>query len=247
MTQASAKDRELLRLLEQRARARATNKLADFKPYERQAQFFAMGATKRERAFLAGTQVGKSEALAFELACHLTGLYPPWWQGRRFDHPTRCWACAETAEQVRDVGQTKLLGIAGSEQDYGTGMIPRALLLSKTASRAVADGVDMVRVKHITGGVSSLGFKAYAQGRSKFQGVTRDCVWVDEEPDDEIYSECLSRLTGQGVIFSSLTPLLGFTPFVNRFLRDDSVAALRDRRALDRGGEGNPPRRLQAA
>src|SRR5207245_11281103 len=63
-----------LRTREQQARARRENKLKSFRPYERQNAFFEMGATKRERLLMAGTQVGKSEAGAFETACHLTGL-----------------------------------------------------------------------------------------------------------------------------------------------------------------------------
>jgi hypothetical protein len=33
---------------------------------------------------MAANRIGKSEAGAYEVTCHLTGLYPPWWTGRRF-------------------------------------------------------------------------------------------------------------------------------------------------------------------
>ena len=45
-------------------------------PYPKQREFFDFGARHRERALFAGSQLGKTEAAAFELACHLTGLYP---------------------------------------------------------------------------------------------------------------------------------------------------------------------------
>src|SRR5262249_7532819 len=45
-----------------------------------------------ERLFMAGNQVGKSESSAFEMAVHLTGQYPQWGKGRRFDHPIRAVA-----------------------------------------------------------------------------------------------------------------------------------------------------------
>src|SRR4051794_23295117 len=96
MTDASpAWKAERLRTLEQQARARRENKLLSFRPYERQQLFVEFGATKRERLMLAGNQCGKSEIGAFEAACHLTGMYPQWWTGKRFDHPTKGWCCGE--------------------------------------------------------------------------------------------------------------------------------------------------------
>ena len=41
-------------------------------------------------------RVGKTEgAGGFELALHLTGRYPDWWAGRRFDRPVSAWACGD--------------------------------------------------------------------------------------------------------------------------------------------------------
>jgi phage terminase large subunit-like protein len=232
----SAWKADRLAILENQARARRENKLKSFQPYERQQAFFEMGATKRERLFMAGTQTGKSEGGAFETACHLTGIYPPWWSGKKFDHPVKAWAAAETAEQVRDIAQAKLCGTpGGGDETWGTGMIPKSLLLGKSAGHGVADGFDGIRVRHSSGGVSTLNFKAYAQGRSKFQGTTLDLVWPDEEPPADIYSEILSRLTGEGICYTTCTPLLGYTPFINRFTRDDSPEARRDRGTIRMG------------
>jgi hypothetical protein len=55
-------------------------------PYPKQSAFFATGRF-RERGLFAGTQLGKTESAAFELACHLTGEYPIDWPGRKFDRP----------------------------------------------------------------------------------------------------------------------------------------------------------------
>jgi hypothetical protein len=44
-----------------------------------QREFHAMAA--RERLLMAGNQLGKTLAGAFEMAMHLTGVYPPWWTG----------------------------------------------------------------------------------------------------------------------------------------------------------------------
>jgi hypothetical protein len=37
-------------------------------------------------------QVGKTFAAAMELAAHITGIYPVWWQGYKFDRANRAWA-----------------------------------------------------------------------------------------------------------------------------------------------------------
>ena len=100
---------ERLAVLEAQAKAKRENALRRFRPYDKQQAFFAMGATKRERLLMAGNQLGKTEAGAFEVACHLTGLYPEWWTGRRFSHPVKGWAAGETSLLARDVLQKKAL------------------------------------------------------------------------------------------------------------------------------------------
>src|ERR1039458_5911152 len=61
--------------------------------YPRHVEFLAAGATFRERLFMAANRTGKTETGAYEMACHLTGRYPDWWQGRRFSEPINAWAC----------------------------------------------------------------------------------------------------------------------------------------------------------
>ena len=51
--------------------------------------------------------------------------------------------------------------------------------------------------------------KSAEAGREKFQGASVDLVWIDEEPDAEIYHECLQRtLDCSGKILVTVTPLL---------------------------------------
>src|SRR5262249_57876937 len=64
------------------------NKLASYKPYDRQQQFHAAGGKHRERLLMAGNQLGKTLAGAMETAIHATGRYPEWWRGRHFHKPT---------------------------------------------------------------------------------------------------------------------------------------------------------------
>lgn len=226
----------ILATLERQVSAKKFNKLAWWTPYSRQAEFFDLGARKRERLLMAGNQVGKTESAAFEMACHLTGIYPTkWWSGKKFDHAIRAVAAGEGGLLVRDVLQNKLFGTPGSDEDFGSGMIPKNTILGKTLGHGVSNLLDTVRVHHVSGGTSTLTFKTYEAGRSKFQGMTLDTVWLDEEPPGDLYSEALARLKGDGICWVSFTPLLGYSPVVSRFLRDDSVEARRDRGVIRMG------------
>ncbi len=208
-------------------------KLAYFKPYPKQSKFMALGATKRERLLTAGNQQGKTEAGAAEAAYHATGLYPKWWKGRVWERPTKGWVVGETGVLVRDVQQKKLVGPPGVVADFGSGLIPRDMIIDKTLARGVSDAYDTIQVRHTSGGVSIVTFKSYEQGRTKLQGDSLDWVWADEEmsgPDAEaIYSELLARTTAGsdpnnpqvGILFLTLTPLQGMTRVVSRFLQEE--------------------------
>src|SRR5262245_55342737 len=114
--------------IEKRAQAEldrriAENALASYSPYEKQSQFHAAGAKRRERLLCAGNRFGKTVCGAAEMAYHLTGRYPDWWTGRRFDKPIRAWASGVTNESTRDVVQAKLIGPPFDESAWGTGLI----------------------------------------------------------------------------------------------------------------------------
>lgn len=167
---------------------------------------------------MAANRVGKTFGIGgYETTLHLTGLYPNWWDGRRFNHPVDWWVAGDTLTTTRDIVQNALLGQAGQ---FGTGLIPRDSLASDPVMRAgVTGGVDFVRVKHASGGASLLGFKAYDQGRKTFQGTAKHGVWLDEEPDESIYDECLVRLaTTGGVLLCTFTPLLGLSKVALKFM-----------------------------
>lgn len=177
--------------------------------------FFKAGATYNERTFMAGNRCGKSIAGAFEASCHATGVYPIWWNGRVFDHPTNGWAVGSTARATRDTAQKELLGPIGA---WGTGMIPREKIGKASALAGVPGGVDNILIKHISGGWSSIAFHNYEQPLAAMYGVTLDWAWLDEECPQEHYNEILLRtMTTDGVIFNTFTPLKGLTPMVVRF------------------------------
>lgn len=186
--------------------------------YAKHLQFFAAGTAHQERAAIAANRVGKSFGIGgYEVCLHLTGLYPNWWVGRRFDHPVDIWAAGDTTETTRDIIQLILMGPHG---EYGTGLIPGDCIIGEPTHRGgVAQAVDTVRVKHATGGTSMLGFKSYDQGRKKFQGTAKHVIWTDEEPPEDVYSECMARLmTTMGLMISTFTPLGGLSNVVLKYL-----------------------------
>lgn len=199
---------------------RARSKLAYYRPYPKQKTFHAAGKQYRERLLRAGNQLGKTLCASMELAMHLTGQYPTEWRGRVWNRPIHAWAASETAQATRDNIQRLLLGRPGQR---GTGSIPGNAILDKTAARGVAGLVDTVRVRHVRGGVSTLTFKTYDQGRERWQGETLDIVAFDEEPPEDIYMEGLTRTNAtNGMVWLTFTPLLGMSEVVRRFLFEHS-------------------------
>ena len=175
----------------------------------------------RERLFMAGNQLGKTLAGGMEIAMHLTGLYPEWWEGRRFDGPTRGWAAGVTGESTRDNPQRILVGPPSQESAWGTGTIPGDTIISTDRARGVPNLLDNIIVRHKSGGDSHLAFKAYEKGREKWQGETLDFIWDDEEPPLDIYTEGFTRTNASmGIIMITLTPLLGMSEVVRMFLND---------------------------
>jgi phage terminase large subunit-like protein len=202
-------------IVKQFAEWQRVNKAAEFKPYAAQRAFLDAGAKFRERCLFGANQVGKSLVAAFELAAHLTGDYPSWWAGRRFTAPIVAWACGVTAQAVRQSAQRLLLGREG---DLGTGMIPADKLDKPTYNRAIPGAVDTVRVRHKSGGWSTLTFKSYEQGREKLQGETLHFAWCDEEPPVEHYMEIAARTTAtDGSMVLTFTPLSGAGEVVRMF------------------------------
>lgn len=170
---------------------------------------------------MAGNQLGKTLAGGYEAAMHATGRYPEWWEGKRFNGPTKAWVAGVTGESTRDNPQRILMGDVGQ---YGTGAIPGACIIDYTAARGVANLIDTIRVKHISGGDSIIGLKAYEKGREKWQGETLHWVWFDEEPPQDIYTEGLTRTNvNQGITFITFTPLLGMSDVVMRFMGSSAM------------------------
>lgn len=228
-SQLSKKEKqELLILLEEKARRESRNKFKSLYPttgllrrelYPKHLEFFKLGATYNERALFGGNRSGKTLAGCYETTAHLTGRYPEWWDGKRFDHPVDFWAAGDTAKTVRDILQQTLVGKPGDPSQWGTGIIPGDAILRTTPKHGISDAIESVFVRHAMGGTSSIQFKSYDQGRVSFQGTEQHGVMLDEDCPEEIYVECLLRLmTTNGVIYWTATLVEGITPLMLEFL-----------------------------
>ncbi len=193
--------------------------------YPQHLEFFQAGAEHRERCFMAGNRTGKTDACAYETTLHLTGEYPEWWAGRRWNRAIKGWAAGENSKVVREVLQDKLLGAYGY---WGTGFIPENALIKVTTKQGIAETADTIYVRHASGGTSSLVFKTYAEGQEAFVGGSLDWFWADEEVPAPIWDEAMVRLMvnmGSGCL--SFTPLKGLSEIVLRFLPGGKLSAVK--------------------
>lgn len=185
--------------------------------YAKHMAFFEAGARSKVRLAMCANRVGKTEGMGCcETAYHLTGQYPHWWVGHRFTKPIVAWVSGETAKDVRDSLQKKLLGNPGN---LGTGMVLGDCIKRTTSRSGVPDAIDTAYIKHASGGVSSCTFKAYEQGRESFQAADVDWNWFDEEPPLDVFIEGLTRtMTTKGKVILTFTPLKGMSETVLHLL-----------------------------
>jgi len=219
----------LAQLLFERNRRKAENSLNYYQPYKYQKKFFKSGALFSQRLLMAGNRVGKTDCGAREMAYHLTGLYPDWWEGKRFDGPIRAWAGSDSAETTRDNQQSALFGDPEDPSLFGTGAVPKHLIGPTKPKTGIPNAFTTVLVKHVTGGWSALAFKSYDQRRKKWQGKKLDVVWLDEEPAQSIYAEAVTRtLDKTGITYLTFTPLMGLSDVVLRFVQPENGATGQD-------------------
>lgn len=222
---------ELVYLLEQRALLSKRNSIDEFYPekgefsrekYPKSMRFFETGKDYKMRLFMAANRIGKSLTAAYEITCHLTGRYPAWWNGKRYQFPNNWWIAGVDSNLVQSSIQHLLLGPIG---EFGTGLIPYDTIDFNSLKEATkADtSVSIFRVKHISGGYSSVEFKSYESGRKSFQAVGAN-IWLDEEPPLPVFTECVLRTanTAKGSdelsLMMTFTPLLGISDTILNFL-----------------------------
>ena len=218
MPSSSTRAVELLRELRQRERF---NRINSYDPYPYQLKFHKTGAESNQRLLMAANRIGKSYCGSMELSYHLTGLYPEWWKGRVYHQPIVAWAGGVSNETTRDIVQYELLGSPDDPEAFGSGTVPRSYIIKTERKPGVPNAKSVALIRHVSGGNSSLFFKAYEMGVEKWQGRSVDCIWLDEEPSRDIYSQAVTRtLDRRGMVYMTFTPEAGMTETVASFLNN---------------------------
>lgn len=207
-----------------------------FKPYDKQKEFFALGAEHDVRCLSGGNRTGKTLAVGGgELAFHLTGEYPDWWEGKRFNKPVTAWVGSTDwstnieGVQMRLVGDVAKGEIGKAVFDEGTGQfiptgIPADSIIDTTKQSNVPNALSSVIVKHVSGGRSRVRFYAYSKGRENLQAGKADIVWMDEEPPLDVATELMARtMDSRGITLMTFTPLKGVSAVVQRFIGNVTV------------------------
>ena len=209
---------EIVRELRQRERF---ERIDLYDPYPYQDKFHETGKTASQRLLMAANRIGKSYCGAAEMSYHVTGMYPTWWKGRRYTQPITAWAGGVSNETTRDIVQAELLGSPDDPEAFGSGAIPRKYIIKTERKPGVPNAKSVALIRHVSGGNSSLFFKAYEMGVEKWQGRSVDCVWLDEEPSRELYSQAVTRtLDRRGMVYMTFTPENGMTETVASFMNN---------------------------
>lgn len=218
---------ELIRGFE---RACETNKLLAYDPYPWQREFHSVGEYAPERLLICANGVGKTFTISAELAMHCTGLYPPWWEGVRFEQGDfEVWVGSIDNEMQKIGMQDSLMG-NDLDEKLGTGFIPRRCITKVNRRQSgLKDVLDEAFIRHDSGTTVKLRFKTFEQGAVKWQsGKPKIIVW-DEEPDENnveqknLFSEMQTRLVrNNGIFFGGRTPLYGMSALIRHFMENSS-------------------------
>ncbi len=218
---------ELENLLAERNERETFSRIDYLKPYPWQFKFLASSATNSQTLAMCGNRVGKSYIGAANLAYHLTGLYPDWWEGHRWeDGPIKSWAAGVSSESTRDILQAELCGPPEDSALMGSGTIPKHCIGERTRKHQIPNAFQTVMVKHHDkngefDGWSVLTFKAFEQGESKFMGTSMHEIWLDEQPPDGLFGQCITRTANTGGhVTMTFTPEDGVTPVVHQFTKN---------------------------
>jgi len=196
-----------------------------YEPHPKQLLFHTAGKEAKERLFLAGNRTGKTYCASVEVSLHATGNYLDDWAGYRYKEPVNIWVASLSREATRDILQKKYyLG----DRSAGTpGLIPSNLIINQTYGAGVTGFVDTIWIQHKSGGISTISFKSYDQGREKFQGTEKHIIHLDEEPPRHVYLECLMRTMAtrenfHGMMMLTMTPLIGMTDMILHFTQKEN-------------------------
>jgi phage terminase large subunit-like protein len=209
-------------------------------------------AVAKQILLSAGNQAGKTQCGAADVAIHATGEYPGWWDGPDMTDMLRrfplIWCGGANNDRVRDICQRQLCGNPSDPGAHGTGWIPKAALVDRVLKSGVRNAFDTVTVRHKAGFLVSIAFKSYDSSLLDWAGEPVALIWLDEEPPQIVYSQCVTRTTATaGWVKMTFTPEHGATEVVSGFLTNLKAGQLLLLVGLDDAQHADGRRHLNAA
>lgn len=183
---------DMIRNIAESVKKQATTpNMHGYVPHDKQVIFHS--APARHRLYIGGNRSGKTTGGILEDLWWLTGK-----------HPYR--KTPEDGVRGRIVGVDFINGIEKILKPELMRWVPISLLRDNNWS----DSYDTLeRTLHFANG-SFVEFMSYDQKLDKFAGTSRHFVHFDEEPPQDIYTECLLRLLDtKGSWWMTLTPVQG--------------------------------------
>lgn len=191
--------------------------------YPKVMDFYAAGDKYLNRLMGGGNGCGKTYQIGIEWVYHWTGLYPDWWKGKRMKNPKSFWIVAQSPQTYKESIQKLLLGNTLGEADFGTGLIPKDLIMETVNWPGAGGGViQTIEIRHVKGHNVTVAVKSDNQESENLQAANLDGVWYDEEPSAKVYKECQARLRGtttkpHGISIMGCTSLKGCTEVMLKY------------------------------
>lgn len=181
-----------------------------WKPHAKQLEILL--SKQRITAGVGANRVGKSDVLCYIAAAQLQGWNPALTRhfgkfvhyGRR---RKRIWVVSLDTNVSRDVAEEKVRSFLPDSEGCEWHESDKTWEHPETHSL--------------------LTFKSCESGRQKFQGADVDLILFDEEPPEDIFSECYARtIDRSGRIYFSFTPLLGSVWLHNMLFNRPDIGTL---------------------
>lgn len=171
--------------------------ILDFTPNAKQLAF--LSDKNKSKAASCGNCTGKTMMQTAEEFYHLTGLYPEWWDGVRYDGPVSTVMVDPTMLRSRDCTQAYIKEAIERIGDIEFEKVPKP---------GVPEAMSELRIKHVSGGMSKVVFLSAEMSSEKFAGFSVDRVAINEDVRDSILVECsMMRGASDGVLSAIYTPL----------------------------------------
>ncbi len=209
-------------LKQQAAEFKRYNKILYFKPDD-----WFLGASEKlidepVVATLCGNRMGKSYSATWLYACHLTGYYPSWFKGYKYESQIDTWYLTSTAEQAAQSGglQEYLLGAIN---DIGSGWIPKDCIAKTEAGIGVKGFIKKSFIEHVSGELSTMEMKSYSQNIIALMGASISFALIDEECPWTVLTQVVTRTStpktgkGTGRVLVAATPEQGMSETVQAF------------------------------